>query len=209
MNIIFDLDGTISDSSSGIINSINYALNKMKYKCISFNQGRSYIGPSLKVIFSQILNTNDESLINNAITLYRERYFSIGYKENKLYKDVDKLIIYMHKQKHRLYIATNKQKEIADKILIMFNMKKYFINIYGADLNNTKSNIIKELLFDYKIDKNITIMIGDREEDIISAHNNEIRAILVKWGYATESEIINSKYDYIVNDPDGIYEIIK
>jgi len=85
MVLAFDLDGTISDAALGITSSINYALEKMGHPARDPASLNIYIGPPLQDIFGGLLNTEEAAVVRAAVTFFRERYFSVGYKENVLY----------------------------------------------------------------------------------------------------------------------------
>ena len=90
--LLFDLDGTISDPKEGVTKSLNYALEKLGYNTVHEKELERYIGPPLRSTFSDLLQTSRETVLTDAIGYCRERYFSVGFKENQLYDGIESLL---------------------------------------------------------------------------------------------------------------------
>ena len=88
MNLLYDLDGTISDPLEGITNCLNYALTKLGRKEKCPKSLSKYIGLSLTIALRELLETSDQQILDEVIRLYRERYIPIGFKENTLYPSI-------------------------------------------------------------------------------------------------------------------------
>jgi len=198
--VLFDLDGTLSDPKIGITNSINFALAKMKREKQSIDFLQKFIGPLLINTFQDDFGmTKTEA--NIALTHYRECFAATGLYENFLYQGIDELLEELYLRKTKIILATSKPKYYAEKILVYFNIFKYFYVVEGSELNGErvdKTELIKYILETYKIDKNEAIMIGDRKHDIIGAKNNNIDSISVGYGYGSEGELADSKSTYNV-----------
>jgi phosphoglycolate phosphatase len=207
-NLIFDLDGTISDASEGIIKSYNYAIGKMGVEPVSYEWGKRLIGPPMKNNLIELLHTRDEAVLNKGIEYYRERYFSVGFKENTIYPKMAQLISDLSNNGCRLFIVSNKYQVMVEKILEMFDIQRYFTRVWGTNGVKSKSETIKEVISLYNMDKSETAMIGDRNEDIVSARENGIGSILVLWGFAPEDERQNIKCDFQVNTTEELKHVI-
>lgn len=186
--VIFDLDGTLSDSAEGIVKSINYALPKLGYDELPKHELLKYIGPPLTLTFSELTGKTDDEFISRAITTFRERYFSIGYKENVLYDCIIKVLDKLISNGDILCIATTKRTDIAEKVLKYFKIDKYFTQVHGSGLKTKKSELLKDILSDPAINKLPMVMIGDRDTDFIAAREVNMPSIAVKWGYGNEKE---------------------
>ena len=162
-NILFDLDGTLTDPKEGITKCIKFALQKI-------NAGTPAnldwcIGPPLQDSFAQILNTNDPITISRCVALYRERFAERGMYENRVYGEITNLLQLLKERKLRLYIATSKPQVFAVKIAAHFQLDHFFAKIYGSELdgtNRSKTDLLRHILLTEKIDQEDALMIGDR-----------------------------------------------
>ncbi len=186
--VIFDLDGTISDPAEGITKSINYALMELGYREYPEAELLRYIGPHLKVTFSELIGMNDERILSRAIALYRERYIPIGYRENYLYEGIPEILSQLVSIGSSLCIATTKRRDIACKVLEFLGVDSYFTQVHGCDLDRTKEDLLRDILSDEILSNKPMIMIGDRETDFIAASEVNIPSIAVRWGYGNEKE---------------------
>lgn len=190
--ILFDLDGTITDSSEGIINSVTYALEKMNLRLPTKNELYSFIGPPLNDSFKQLYNLDKKST-EQAVSYYREYYQVKGMYQNHVYEGILELLLTLKKADCCLYIATSKPEIYAKKILEHFHLSDYFNGIYGASLDGSRSkkgDVIRYALKEAKISSlNETIMIGDRSHDILGAKENSLASIGVLYGFGDVAEL--------------------
>lgn len=209
-DILFDLDGTLTDPAVGISNAVKFALNKYGIE-ESFDSLLKFIGPPLVDSFVEYYGF-DESKANEAVVYYRE-YFSVtGLYENKVYEGIEVFLTKLKDNDYRLSIATSKPEVFAVKILEHFKLSQYFDYICGATLDKTrnkKGDVIAYALDTLQIkDKKQVIMVGDRMHDIVGAHENGIKAIGVLYGYGDLKELQEYHADYIVKDLKQLYEVI-
>ena len=189
MNILYDLDGTISDPLEGIAKCLNYALSKLGHRERELESLSKYIGPSLKIALSELLETKDDDRLNEVIQLYRERYIPIGFKENKLYPGIAQLLSDVAGVQHRQFIATSKRTDIAENVVSNFQLNRYFERVYGSDVGRSKTGLVEEILIREGLEKSETVMIGDRSFDIAAGNENGIQTIGVLWGYGSRREL--------------------
>ena len=199
MKILFDLDGTISDPKDGIVKSINYALTKMNLNKYEGRVLEKYIGPSLKITFDDLLPNPTEEDISQAIILFRERYFDVGWKENVVYEGIEEILQDFFNRDYQLYVCTSKREDIAIRIIKNFGLFKYFISIRGCDIDKTKGQLINEMISHDKENGDNIWMVGDRHYDVIAAKENSIGSIGVLWGYGTRNELKNAGADIILD----------
>ena len=206
-NILFDLDGTLTDPKLGITRCITFALEKMD-KAVPTNLDWC-IGPSLQESFSKILRTQEDSVIKNALKLYRERFKAKGMFENHIYSGVNELLKTLKNKDCQLYVATSKPYIFAREIMEYFKIDYYFKEIYGSNLDGSfedKADLIKNILRYECLNAAETVMIGDREHDIIGARKNGVLSIGVLWGYGSIEELSNQNPNWIVADVDELVE---
>ena len=201
-NILFDLDGTLTDSKEGIVNSILYALEKLDIQEKHIEELDNFIGPPLRETFMTRYKLPDE-LTEKAMNFYRDYFSERGLFENKVYPGINELLQYLSSLKYRLFVATSKPTLYAGKILKHFNLDHYFTDIVGCNLDNTrtdKTEIISHILSVYSLSPQSSVMIGDRKHDLIGAKNNSVISIAVTYGYGSGEELSSHKPDFIVNN---------
>ena len=199
MILIFDLDGTISDPSEGISASLNYALDCLGLPQKPPTELTKYIGPSLVDIFSDLLNTRDDAVIQHAISYFRKRYFDIGYKENVLYPEMKNILRQVAQDHATMYIATTKKTEIAKSVADFFGISRYFKEILGCGLKRKKVEIIEEIKDKEKTQK--IAMIGDRFIDMTAGKSMGCFCVGVLWGFGSEKELKDSGADVLLHHP--------
>lgn len=200
--IIFDLDGTLLDTSEGIIKSINYTLDKMGYHQISEEEKYSFIGPPIKTSLKNKFNLNDEEA-DFATNIFRDRYKDYDLYNAKLYGGIMELLELLEFNNINMAVATYKREDYASSLLKYFDLKKYFSIVRGADYFNkmTKIDIISACLIYKNISKNETLMIGDSESDYMSSRNLSINFLGVTYGFGFKKDDINSykNIDFVNN----------
>ena len=199
--ILFDLDGTLTDSKQGIINSIRYTLDKMKLKENNINL-ELLIGPPLSESFEKYFGL-DNKTARYAVAVYREYYAEKGIFENQLYPGIIELLKKLKENNKILVCVTSKAAFYAEQILDHFNLTQYFMRTVGSNMDLTcthKIELIKLAISHFPKHSNSDfIMIGDRADDIIGAKKNKIASIGVLYGYGSLQEITREEPDYIVN----------
>jgi phosphoglycolate phosphatase len=198
VNLLFDLDGTLTDPFPGITGSIIYALEKMGRKSPAAEDLRWCIGPPLKNSFSTLLNSNDEQLTDTAVSHYRERFASKGLFENEVYPGIRRVLAELSQSGDTLFVATSKPHVFARKIIKHFELGTYFQHVYGSELDglrSDKTDLIAHILEQEQIPAENTWMIGDREHDMIGAKANGLQSCGVLWGYGSKLELQQSGAD--------------
>ncbi len=191
-HVFFDLDGTITDSQLGILNSFKYTLNKLNKPCDE-SKLKLILGPPLALGFSIFgLNENE---IPEAVSIYRERYQKTGMlDENKLYPGIEQMLAALTDKRYKLSIVTNKPTVSAKRIIEHFKISNYFSGIYGADLSEKdvkKINILNTAIKEENTTHKNVVMVGDRMYDLEAALLAGVDAIGVLYGYGEKEELEN------------------
>jgi phosphoglycolate phosphatase len=195
VNLIFDLDGTLTDPELGITRCMVYALERLGVAAPDRRQLRRYIGPALREVFGGMLATSDSALIEHAVTLYRERFGEVGLYENELYPGTAESLHRLAGSGHRLFVATSKAEIYARRIVEHFGLAQHFANVYGAALSgegSKKAGLLARLVAEERIEREESVMIGDRASDVAGARANRMRSIGVLWGYGMAEELIEA-----------------
>ncbi len=201
-NILFDLDGTLTDPKEGIVNSILFALKKLRIHEKNISDLDTFIGPPLRESFVKRYNLTNE-LADKAMLYYRE-YFSVkGINENKIYPGVKEMLESLSNHNYKLFVATSKPTIFALEVLRYFKIDSYFSEIIGSNLDNTrtdKTEIISYIISKYGLKAGSSVMIGDRKHDIIGAKNNSMKTIAVTYGYGSPEELLSCQPDFILHN---------
>ena len=186
--ILFDLDGTLTDSGPGITNSVAYALKKWNIEEKDINVLRKFVGPPLDASFAKYYGFSKEKCVQ-AIQYYREYYLTKGIYENQVYDGMEELLKWLRDTGRRAIVATSKPEPSAIHVLEYFHMDSYFDIIAGATMDGSrveKSDVIRYALDRAGIrDLSGVVMVGDRENDIQGAKANGLDSIGVLYGYGS------------------------
>jgi len=203
-NIIFDFDGTLVDTKPGVIKTFQKIVEKLTSKQASEERIVRLIGIPLIPILKTLLDTNDETLIEKGIFLFKKYYNKEGVYRNSVYPGIDRMLKLLGKREYKLFVISNKIEIFINKILKQRNLRKYFTFIVGTngiDLQHGKSGQVKNLLTNHKLKKQETIIVGDTENDIAAAKKNFIFSIGITWGYGSEDSLIKAGADKICHTP--------
>lgn len=191
-NILFDLDGTLTDSGQGIMKCAKLALAHYGLPIPDDETMRTFVGPPLSHSFRK--HGVPEDKIEEAIHIYRNRYIVLGMYENTLYPGITELLQTLTKQGHRLFVATSKPEAMAITILEHFDLAQYFDKICGAVTDNSrcsKEDVIAHLLT-LTGNHGHTVMVGDTIYDVMGAKVNSLPVVGVTWGYGDVEEMQNA-----------------
>lgn len=207
--ILFDLDGTLTDSGEGIINCVIYALERFGLPIPSRESLRYFVGPPLHESFIKQGVPADQA--EKAVAVYRERYIPIGKFENTPYPGIRELLETLKAEGHTLYVATSKPEQISIDVLEHFDLAKYFDRICGATMDTSRSN--KEAVIAYLLEQNgqtdNIIMVGDTKFDVIGAKAHGIPCIGVSWGYGEIQDMLEAGASAIVNSTEELLDLIR
>lgn len=172
--------------------SFAYALAQMGRPVPSEDRLATRIGPPLRAIFADLLETDDTAVIETAVRHYRDRFASEGLFEHALYPGIAALLARLGQGGHRLYVATSKPQVYAGRILTYSGLDDCFTAVYGCELDGTraaKGELIAYLLERERLDPAGCIMIGDREHDMAGGRANGVAGIGVLWGFGSAEEL--------------------
>ncbi|MBR0319733.1 MAG: HAD hydrolase-like protein [Clostridia bacterium] len=169
--VIFDLDGTLTDSGEGIFNCVRYTLDKMNLPQLDDATLRRFIGPPLAESFMNYCGM-DEETAREATRIYRERYVPIGWKENTVYPGIRALLRHLKEQGVYLAVATGKPQNTAQTVLDYFGLSEYMDRIAGpmaGELHANKADLIRRVL----PENAKALMVGDTAGDVKGGHGLE------------------------------------
>ena len=205
-HIIFDLDGTLIDSSESILGSFASAFEDCNRE-LKYPLTEEIIGPPLIETLSKLSGTNDPSVLALLAQQFKKNYDEEGFLQTKVYPGISIMLGNLMRQDIYMYVVTNKRIVPTLKILHHLGWEHYFVNICSIDSFNelvkSKADLIKHILEVHNI-KNEVFYIGDTEEDMIASRNAKVPFIFVKWGYGS----LNADQCLQVSKPEKILDFI-
>ena len=204
--ILFDLDGTLTDSAEGVINCAQFALKYFGLPIPDRADMQFMVGPPLRDSFLRLGVAEEE--VEKAVEIYRSRYVPTGMFENAPYPGITAMLAALKDAGHELYVATSKPEGMATEILDKFCLSGYFDKIYGASMDgsrDTKDTVIGYLLEELGPRENI-IMVGDTHYDVLGAAVHGIKTIGVAWGYGKVEDMKAAGAVDIVQSPAQLLE---
>jgi phosphoglycolate phosphatase len=191
--VLFDLDGTITDSAPGITKSITTTLETMGLPIPSPAQLVEYVGPPLLDSFRDFAHM-DETTAREALAIYRADYLEEGAFDSAVFPGIRGLLKRLNEAGIPLAVATSKPEQVAKRVLDHFDLSQYFQVIAGAsedEVRSAKADVVAEALrrlTDLDVDLTQSVLVGDRSHDVEGARQHGLPAILVEWGYGSPAE---------------------
>ncbi len=198
--VLFDLDGTLTDSALGITNCAMYALDKFDIHPKNREELLPYIGAPLSYSFSTFHGLSPKQTAQ-AVAYYRERFSAVGWRENEVYDGIPEFLNELRGRGVTLMVATSKPEEFTHRILNHFGLAENFAFVAGSTLDgqrSEKADVIAHIQQVYPdINHENTIMVGDRRFDVIGAHDSGLSVVGVLYGYGDREELEAAGADYI------------
>ena len=209
--ILFDLDGTLTNSELGITTCVQHALKKFGIEVEDRRVLLPFIGPPLGESFQVYYGLSKEES-ELAIQYYRERFCVTGLFENEVYPNVEKILQILKDSGKKLIVATSKPEKYTIPILEHFDLMKYFDFVAGATMDGSrgeKADVIRYALEMCEIeDKSQVVMVGDRKYDILGAKENGLDSIGVLYGFGDYEELSVAGANYIAETVEEILKYI-
>ena len=190
-NIIFDLDGTVTDSKPGIVKGVQYALHCYGVEEPDLDKLTSFVGPPLYKSFMNYLGCSEDEA-KEVVECYREYYAETGLYENALYDGIEALLYMLKEKGYRLLIASSKPRIYVKRILSYFRVMRYFDIVEGSELDSSrtdKAELLSYVLAKWDLKADECVMVGDRKHDVMGAKANGMDSIAVGYGYGSEDEL--------------------
>ena len=209
--ILFDLDGTVTDSQLGITRSAAYALERFGIHIDDPSTLKFFVGPPLHETFCRTYDFSDEEG-TRAVAVYREYYRDTGIFENEVYPGIPELLRDLKAAGRTVILATSKPAVFARRILEHFSLSQYFDVLSGCELDGVRSN--KDEVIEYALelgsitDRSACVMIGDREHDVIGAKKTGMASVGVLYGYGDRAELEAAGAGLIAESVDDLRKIL-
>jgi phosphoglycolate phosphatase len=207
-SLIFDLDGTLTDSKPGIVGCLREVLDARNVS--GYEPLDRFIGPPVEEWVADLLPQGSAEDRLALARDYRACYDRVGWSNNTVYPGVAEMLEQLHRDGFPLYVCTSKHEHFAVRILEKFGIAQYFIAIYGDRIDyesHGKSDLLARILSEHGIDRETAWMVGDRSFDIEAAHGNGVRCVAAAWGYGTPEEWAQA--DAVASAPGDVIGVIR
>jgi phosphoglycolate phosphatase len=195
-SIIFDLDGTLTDSRAGILGCLEKALRAHN---IAWKGPLDwFIGPPAGQSFAKLMPDSDPAYRTQVLKHYRACYAERGWTENAVYPGIRELLTSLQERGAVLYLCTSKREEFTHRILDHFALAAFFSGVVAdraTSAHHDKADLLRELLEGHEIDRESAVMIGDREFDILAARAIGVASIAVGYGFGSAEELAEGAPD--------------
>jgi phosphoglycolate phosphatase len=199
MHLLFDLDGTLADSFPGISRAINQTLTTLGREPVPNEHLRQFVGARLVSIFSTLLQSEDEALVDRAVDIYRPLFDEVGIFESRLFPEIPAALSTFRDGGHSLQVVTVRSIDSASLVVRHFGLDQYFDAVHGPARTQRvcdKADLIRAALDQTGAKSHDAIMVGDRAEDVRAARANGVRAVAVGWGYGALEELQEAGPDF-------------
>ncbi|SNZ03489.1 phosphoglycolate phosphatase [Persephonella hydrogeniphila] len=198
---LFDLDGTLIDSSKDIAIAVNYALKKLGRNPLPEEKIIKHVGYGGKKLIEGILGTEDEELVEEGVKLFSEYYFSNPADYTVLYPYAYELLKKLKESGKKTGIVTNKYEDISRQIIKKLEIEEYIDILVGGDTTPRKKPEPEPVLFAVErlySKPDISVMIGDSEADIKAGKSAGLKTVLVSYGFGNKEIAMKYKPDFVI-----------
>ncbi|WP_390407714.1 HAD hydrolase-like protein [Lacticaseibacillus jixiensis] len=214
--LFFDFDGTIANSEPGIVHGIKYMLEQMHLPQLTAAQYRTFIGPSLTSSLKRYFPQLSDADCQMAVKHYQKLYSESAIYELSLYPGVVEALQQLNSAGYRVNIATAKPEVMVKRIVQHCDLSQYFAGIYGATLDesirSTKTAVLAYGLHEAGADPAHSLMIGDRDTDMLGGYHNHVATLGVLYGFGNKAELLAAHAGALIDSPqelpEGIAEML-
>ena len=207
--ILFDLDGTLTDSGPGIMNGFEYSLGKMGIEYPDRDFLKQFVGPPLSESFEKKLGFSPEDAARG-IAYYKEYYADKGVYENDVYPGIKDLLEKLKSSGKKMIVATTKAELMANVVLDHFGLREYFDLLVATDFveRKDKIDVLKYAIETAGVDVKKAVMVGDRHYDITGAAHFGLESVGVLFGYGSRQELEEAGATCIAETVEDLAEIL-
>ncbi len=209
--LLFDLDGTVTDSAPGVMNSFHHALTAFGIEPASHEELKQVVGPPLRTSFTVTYGVPMERY-DEIMRYYLEYYLPKGIYENSVYPGVEELLCRCKRAGLRLVVASSKWQKGVDIVMNHFGLDKYFDFMAGSEVSQgrvEKADVIRYILDTLPVtDLARTLMVGDRKYDVEGAAAFGIKTAGVLWGYGTREELETAGAVMTAETPEALCRLL-
>jgi phosphoglycolate phosphatase len=210
--VLFDLDGTLSDSRPGIAGCFRYMLAELGHDPAAAGDLTWAVGPPIAVSVAQLLSQYGDERIDQAVAVYRARYSAVAIYDCTVYPGVFDMLDALRDAGCVMCIATSKRSDFAERVIDHLGLRAYVRAVYGAEPGgglDRKDDLLAHILAREGFTPLDTVMLGDRLHDIHAALANRVRSIGAAWGYGGRAELEEAGADAIAEVPPAVPDLVQ
>lgn len=196
--ILFDLDGTLLDTSEGIMDSARYAIAELGFDPLPKEILLKFVGPPIQNSLMNYLGLSEIDAQKGA-NIFRDYYKSKALFKARVYPGIIELLENLKSKGIKIGVATYKREDYAIELLKHFGIAKYCDVIHGADNENklTKADIVEMCIREIGKAKSDVVLIGDTDHDAKGAQNAGVGFVAVTWGFGYARNTMSLQYDFV------------
>lgn len=187
----FDLDGTLVNSSRGLVNSFRAGLSAIGVSILPDQDLSRFLGTPLPLLFRAMRPAVSAREIDQGIAAFRDKYDRSGLRDSAVYPGVLAMLDAIRTRGDGALIVTSKPRHHADEMAERFGLDKFIDGVVGASLDETetKTDLVRQALAESGASANDVIFLGDRHYDVVGARENHVRPVGALWGYGSRAEL--------------------
>ena len=205
--VLFDLDGTLFDTSEGIFFCYKQGLARFGITVRDDSELVKVMGPSLFISYHDFFGLEGEQ-VAEAVRIYREHYNAEGIYRARLYDGMENLLDTLKQKGFSVCVATSKPQVMAERILGFSGLRHYFDAVCGSNLDGSRSDKVELIAYAMQqtgfTDKSRVVMVGDRFYDITGAVKAGVHSIGVTYGFGSREELLQAGAEYLADTPADI-----
>ncbi len=205
--VIFDLDGTLTDTLEDLKNSVNFAMRAFGFSERTLDEVRSFVGNGVRrLIYLSVPENTPEDIAEKCLDVFKEHYKNNSLVMTKPYEGIIPMLRELRSRGIRTAVVTNKMYEAAEDIVRIFFDGLIDVTVGQVDgvAQKPQPDGIIYVIQKLGVSKDKAVYVGDSEVDCITAKNAGIPCIGVTWGFRDKSVLLESGADFIVDTPEEI-----
>ena len=211
--LFFDFDGTVADSEAGIVAGLKYMVQDRGLRPLDNSAYVQFIGPALVDMLPKVWPELDDVEVKRAIDAFHHDYEEEGLYQAKLYPKFLDTMANLKQQGDQLYIASAKPETMLHRLVKHFSLDQYFAGAYGASDDEqtrvTKTDVLAYALKATQTDPAVSVMIGDRANDMTGGLDNHVQLLGVTYGFGSAKELQDAGAKVLADKPEAIPEGLK
>jgi len=211
--LFFDFDGTVADSEAGIVAGLKYMVQDRGLRPLDNSAYVQFIGPALVDMLPKVWPELDDVEVKRAIDAFHHDYEDEGLYQAKLYPKFLDTMANLKQQGDQLYIASAKPETMLHRLVKHFSLDQYFAGAYGASDDEqtrvTKTDVLAYALKATQTDPAVSVMIGDRANDMTGGLDNHVQLLGVTYGFGSAKELQDAGAKVLADKPEAIPEGLK
>lgn len=210
--VIFDLDGTLTDTLADLKNSVNYALSELGFPARSVDEIRSFVGNGVRrLIYLSVPENTPDEVSEKCLGIFKEYYKNHSFVLTKPYDGIVEMLSELKSRGIKTAVVTNKMHSAAADIVEHFfgNLVEFTVGQVDGMAQKPQPDGIYRVLKKLGVSKDNAVYVGDSEVDCVTAHNAGIPCIGVTWGFRDGEVLKAHGANFIVNNPQEILNCVK